>query len=72
MRYHWFNRILKLLVSTDIREPIFNSILFFCQVNEESVEHMSTADIIDLLRKIRGSIGITVMRKSKREHVTWR
>ncbi|RLU23128.1 hypothetical protein DMN91_005406 [Ooceraea biroi] len=39
-------------------------------VNEESVEHMSTADIIDLLRKIRGSIGITVMRKSKRENVT--
>ncbi|XP_011060828.1 PREDICTED: uncharacterized protein LOC105149832 isoform X2 [Acromyrmex echinatior] len=39
-------------------------------VNEESVEHMSTADIIDLLRKIRGSIGITVMRKSKRSNVT--
>ncbi|XP_014477213.1 PREDICTED: uncharacterized protein LOC106745796 [Dinoponera quadriceps] len=39
-------------------------------VNEESVEHMSTADIIDLLRKIRGSIGITVMRKSKRDNVT--
>lgn len=34
------------------------------------MEHMSTADIIDLLRKIRGSIGITVMRKSKRENVT--
>ncbi|XP_024888462.1 uncharacterized protein LOC112465226 isoform X1 [Temnothorax curvispinosus] len=39
-------------------------------VNEESVEHMSTADIIDLLRKIRGSIGITVMRKSKRNNIT--
>ncbi|GAB1866909.1 PTN13 phosphatase [Camponotus japonicus] len=39
-------------------------------VNEESVEHMSTADIIDLLRKIRGSIGITVMRKSKRDNIT--
>ncbi|CAK9829928.1 Tyrosine-protein phosphatase non-receptor type 13 [Anthophora retusa] len=39
-------------------------------VNDESVEHMSTADIIDLLRKIRGSIGITVMRRSKRENVT--
>ncbi|XP_011686478.1 PREDICTED: uncharacterized protein LOC105449173 isoform X1 [Wasmannia auropunctata] len=39
-------------------------------VNEESVEHMSTADIIDLLRKIRGSIGITVMRRSKRNNVT--
>ncbi|XP_076389801.1 uncharacterized protein LOC100877819 isoform X2 [Megachile rotundata] len=39
-------------------------------VNDESVEHMSTADIIDLLRKIRGSIGITVMRRSKRENIT--
>ncbi|XP_036150451.1 tight junction protein ZO-1-like [Monomorium pharaonis] len=39
-------------------------------VNEESVEHMSTADIIDLLRKIRGSIGITVMRKSKQDNIT--
>ncbi|XP_029039327.2 uncharacterized protein LOC114874315 isoform X1 [Osmia bicornis bicornis] len=39
-------------------------------VNDESVEHMSTADIIDLLRKIRGSIGITVMRRNKRENVT--
>ncbi|XP_012343260.1 tyrosine-protein phosphatase non-receptor type 13 isoform X2 [Apis florea] len=39
-------------------------------VNDESVEHMTTADIIDLLRKIRGSIGITVMRRSKRENVT--
>ncbi|KAL6260516.1 hypothetical protein P5V15_008040 [Pogonomyrmex californicus] len=39
-------------------------------VNEESVEHMSTADIIDLLRKIRGSIGITVMRRSKRDNIT--
>ncbi|XP_067214791.1 uncharacterized protein [Linepithema humile] len=39
-------------------------------VNEDSVEHMSTADIIDLLRKIRGSIGITVMRRSKRDNVT--
>ncbi|KAL0126673.1 hypothetical protein PUN28_005210 [Cardiocondyla obscurior] len=34
-------------------------------VNEESVEHMSTPDIIDLLRKIRGSIGITVLRRPK-------
>ncbi|CAD1474046.1 unnamed protein product [Heterotrigona itama] len=39
-------------------------------VNDESVKHMTTADIIDLLRKIRGSIGITVMRRSKRENVT--
>ncbi|XP_033338263.2 uncharacterized protein LOC117227272 isoform X1 [Megalopta genalis] len=39
-------------------------------VNDESVKDMSTADIIDLLRKIRGSIGITVMRQSKRENVT--
>ncbi|KZC04014.1 Tyrosine-protein phosphatase non-receptor type 13 [Dufourea novaeangliae] len=39
-------------------------------VNDESVKDMSTADIIDLLRKIRGSIGITVMRRSKRENVT--
>ncbi|XP_046431755.1 uncharacterized protein LOC124185182 isoform X2 [Neodiprion fabricii] len=36
-------------------------------VNDESVENMSTADIIDLLRKIRGSIGITVKRKCKSE-----
>lgn len=33
-------------------------------VNDESVEHMSTAEVIDLLRKIRGTIGITVLRKS--------
>ncbi|XP_054003385.1 uncharacterized protein LOC128889644 isoform X2 [Hylaeus anthracinus] len=39
-------------------------------VNDESVKDMSTADIIDLLRKIRGSIGITVMRRSKRDNVT--
>ncbi|XP_043580504.1 uncharacterized protein LOC122566806 isoform X3 [Bombus pyrosoma] len=39
-------------------------------VNDESVEHMTTADIIDLLRKIRGSIGITVMRRNKRENST--
>ncbi|KAG7213106.1 hypothetical protein KM043_002429 [Ampulex compressa] len=39
-------------------------------VNDESVEHMSTADIIDLLRKIRGSIGITVLRRSKRVNTT--
>ncbi|KAH0552114.1 hypothetical protein KQX54_005789 [Cotesia glomerata] len=34
-------------------------------VNDESVEHMPTSDIIDLLRKIRGSIGITVARQKK-------
>ncbi|KAG8035197.1 hypothetical protein G9C98_001687, partial [Cotesia typhae] len=34
-------------------------------VNDESVEHMPTTDIIDLLRKIRGSIGITVARQKK-------
>ncbi|XP_043248278.1 uncharacterized protein LOC122395045 [Colletes gigas] len=39
-------------------------------VNDESVKDMSTADIIDLLRKIRGSIGITVMRRNKRDNVT--
>ncbi|KAJ9587162.1 hypothetical protein L9F63_019316, partial [Diploptera punctata] len=32
-------------------------------VNDESVEDMSTADVIDLLRKIRGTIGITVLRR---------
>ncbi|XP_044008091.1 uncharacterized protein LOC122852390 isoform X2 [Aphidius gifuensis] len=36
-------------------------------VNDESVEDMPTAEIIDLLRKIRGSIGITVARKKKRD-----
>ncbi|XP_015589513.1 uncharacterized protein LOC107265049 isoform X2 [Cephus cinctus] len=39
-------------------------------VNDESVEHMSTSEIIDLLRKIRGSIGITVMRRNKCENAT--
>ncbi|XP_026679028.1 multiple PDZ domain protein-like [Diaphorina citri] len=34
-------------------------------VNDESVETMSTPDIIDLLRKIRGSICIRVHRKNK-------
>ncbi|XP_015109017.1 uncharacterized protein LOC107035897 isoform X2 [Diachasma alloeum] len=34
-------------------------------VNDESVEEMPTAEIIDLLRKIRGSIGITVARKKR-------
>jgi len=33
-------------------------------VNDENVEHMSTAEVIDLLRKIRGTIGITVLRNS--------
>ncbi|KAI4496243.1 hypothetical protein M0804_000053 [Polistes exclamans] len=37
-------------------------------VNDESVENMTTAEIIDLLRKIRGSIGITVMRRNKQEN----
>uniref|UniRef100_A0ABD2WI53 PDZ domain-containing protein n=1 Tax=Trichogramma kaykai TaxID=54128 RepID=A0ABD2WI53_9HYME len=32
-------------------------------VNEESVQHMSTPDIIALMRKMRGSVGITVLRK---------
>jgi hypothetical protein len=36
----------------------------FLQVNDENVEDMSTAEVIDLLRKIRGTIGITVLRKS--------
>ncbi|XP_076672453.1 uncharacterized protein LOC143371323 isoform X3 [Andrena cerasifolii] len=39
-------------------------------VNDESVKDMTTADIIDLLRKIRGAIGITVMRRTKRDNVT--
>jgi hypothetical protein len=39
-------------------------VLLFFQVNDENVEHMSTAEVIDLLRKIRGTIGITVLRKS--------
>ncbi|XP_043462326.1 uncharacterized protein LOC122498592 [Leptopilina heterotoma] len=34
-------------------------------INDESVEEMSTADIIDLLRKVRGAIGITVLRQKK-------
>ena len=39
-------------------------VLLLLQVNDENVEHMSTAEVIDLLRKIRGTIGITVLRKS--------
>lgn len=33
------------------------------QVNDESVENMSTSQIIDLLRIIRGAICLTVLRK---------
>ncbi|KAL1115603.1 hypothetical protein AAG570_005893 [Ranatra chinensis] len=32
-------------------------------VNDESVEDMKTADVIDLLRKIRGIICLTLLRK---------
>lgn len=32
------------------------------QVNDESVQKMPTADIIDLLRIVRGSINVTVLR----------
>lgn len=39
-------------------------VLLLLQVNDENVERMSTAEVIDLLRKIRGTIGITVLRKS--------
>jgi hypothetical protein len=39
-------------------------VLLLLQVNDENVEHTSTADVIDLLRKIRGTIGITVLRRS--------
>ncbi|XP_014246630.1 tyrosine-protein phosphatase non-receptor type 13-like isoform X1 [Cimex lectularius] len=34
-------------------------------VNDESIENMETTDVIDLLRKIRGSISLTLLRKSK-------
>lgn len=39
--------------------PLINSF----QVNDESVENMSTAQIIDLLRIIRGAICLTILRK---------
>lgn len=39
----------------------------YFQVNDESVEEMPTSEIIDLLRKIRGSIGITIARKKSSE-----
>lgn len=39
----------------------------FLQVNDESVENMSTAQIIDLLRIIRGAICLTVLRKEDEE-----
>lgn len=62
--------MLFLTINISVVFSILKFYSFFHQVNEDSVEHMSTADIIDLLRKIRGSIGITVMRKSKRDNVT--
>lgn len=49
--------------SLEISWPISSHSDF--QVNDESVETMSTPDIIDLLRKIRGSICIRVHRKNK-------
>ncbi|XP_034948022.1 uncharacterized protein [Chelonus insularis] len=36
-------------------------------INDESVENTPTSEIIDLLRKIRGSIGITVARKKNQK-----
>nr|CAD7401201.1 unnamed protein product [Timema cristinae] len=33
-------------------------------VNDEDITNMTTSDLIDLLRKIRGTIGITVLRKT--------
>ena len=35
------------------------------QVNDESVENMSTGQIIDLLRIIRGAICLTILRKEE-------
>lgn len=37
------------------------------QVNDESVENMSTSQIIDLLRIIRGAICLTVLRKEEEQ-----
>jgi hypothetical protein len=52
-------------LSCGYKYPIMHAcILLLLQVNDENVEHMSTAEVIDLLRKIRGTIGITVLRKS--------
>ncbi|KAL1464083.1 hypothetical protein WDU94_003765 [Cyamophila willieti] len=50
------------LASRDGRLKVGDQIVM---VNDESVETMSTPDIIDLLRKIRGSICIRVHRKNK-------
>lgn len=35
---------------------------FKFQINDEPTEGMTTSDVIDLLRKIRGTIAITVIR----------
>ncbi|KAK9505407.1 hypothetical protein O3M35_009472 [Rhynocoris fuscipes] len=40
-------------------------------VNDESIECMETTDVIDLLRKIRGSISLTLLRKSKQNQVIY-
>jgi len=34
-------------------------------VNDENIDEMTTPDVIDLLRKIRGSICLTLLRKAK-------
>ncbi|XP_073991444.1 tyrosine-protein phosphatase non-receptor type 13-like isoform X2 [Rhodnius prolixus] len=39
-------------------------------VNDESIECMETTDVIDLLRKIRGSISLTLLRRSKQNQVS--
>uniref|UniRef100_A0A0A9XPF4 Tyrosine-protein phosphatase non-receptor type 13 n=3 Tax=Lygus hesperus TaxID=30085 RepID=A0A0A9XPF4_LYGHE len=35
-------------------------------VNDDNIDGMETSDVIDLLRKIRGSISLTLLRKAKR------
>lgn len=50
-----------------VNKPLFQCVQItfsLLQVNDENVDNMSTAEVIDLLRKIRGTIGITVLRKS--------
>lgn len=46
-----------------------NKAINFFQVNDESVQNMSTSQIIDLLRIIRGAICLTILRKEDGEDV---
>lgn len=46
---------------------IFTLLLYFLKVNDESIEHMTTSEIIDLLRIVRGPVCIVVSRVKSNE-----